>query len=156
MRGKGHAVEFDRVDADVDQQLNAAVALQADGVFSLKQGGHFARERGNHLAHRRDNGDPFTQQAAGEGAIRHLLEGAITLPLIGARISFAEAGATVTAPGAALARGRPAKKVSTQASTKATPVPISPPQTLASIPPGGIICAGKRYSARRTSKHDYY
>ena len=37
MRGKGHAVEFDRVDADVDQQLNAAVALQADGVFSLKQ-----------------------------------------------------------------------------------------------------------------------
>ena len=69
---------------------------------------------------------------------------AITLPLIGARISFAEAGATVTAPGAALARGRPAKKVSTQASTKATPVPISPPQTLASIPPGGIICAGKK------------
>ena len=59
----------------MDQQLNAAVALQADGVFSLKQGGHFARERGNHLAHRRDNGDPFTQQAAGEGAIRHLLEG---------------------------------------------------------------------------------
>jgi hypothetical protein len=37
MRGKRHAVEFDRVDADVDQQLNAAVALQADGVFSLKQ-----------------------------------------------------------------------------------------------------------------------
>ncbi len=144
MCGKRHAVEFDRVDADVDQQLNAAVALQADGMFSLKQGSHFARERGNHLAHRRDNGDPFTEQAAGEGAIRHLLEGDNAAAHRRQNIVCRGRGYRHGAPGAALARGMPAKKVSTQASTKATPVPISPPQTVASIPPGGIICAGKK------------
>ncbi len=91
MRGKGHAVEFDRVDADVDQQLNAAVALQADGVFSLKQE---ATSPGN---------GAITWPTAGIMAtplpsrpLAKVLSGtcsrAITLPLIGARISFAEAG----------------------------------------------------------------
>ena len=44
-------------------------------MFSLKQRGDLARKRGNDLAHRWNNGHAFTQQTAGEGAIRHLVEG---------------------------------------------------------------------------------
>lgn len=126
-----------------DQQLNAAVALQADGMFGLKQGSHFARERGNHLTHRRDNGDPFTQQAAGEGAIRHLLEGDNAAAHRRQNTTVGAGLASSTAPGAAGARhageeGQHAGKHESHAGAD-KPAPdggVNPARR--------IICAGKK------------
>ncbi|STW05791.1 Uncharacterised protein [Klebsiella grimontii] len=36
MGGERRAIELNGVDANVDEQLNAAVAQQTDGVFGLK------------------------------------------------------------------------------------------------------------------------
>jgi hypothetical protein len=73
--GKWLAVELHGVDPDVDQHFNTAVAQQTDGMFGGKQRCHFPGKRGNHFIIRRNNRRTATQQTAGKGRVRHLIQG---------------------------------------------------------------------------------
>ena len=73
--GEGLAVQTDRLQTHVDQDLNAGVGLQAHGVTGDEHGLHSAVDGGVDLAVGGDDGDAVAQQALGEGGIGDVGDG---------------------------------------------------------------------------------